>query len=478
MMANTLEEECARIEEMLSERLEAHDKNRMTAQERLEEICRGLEASIDELENRASNEIAEKSTAESERLQSILADLQMGGDGDDDGDTLKAVKRAKAELLVAQSYEFVNYNLEGDDEQTGKMMRAGGFGLHRNFNAFEDHDDFDYSPEPERKRARIARMDGDKDTFDLTSLCEVKTERKIVSEMIGGKKPTELVSSLTKKGDLSLSLTLFSEDEVDILKSANTPFGVEVKIWEKGREEGTSKTLTEKYTPGRDEAVCIKAALTTSTNYCLKARISCQEVSTQWSDEVELTPGFRECCAWKECLNYDHVYYVGIFEERKYSVDPMIATKMDRSDHWTVFTGSMPLPLNTVTSWSIRVLRSKRNDGSGIYVGVAPSDIDQNEDDNYEKYGWHFYCYSSMLCSGPPHNYNWPGKEYGPRKEYGKYVHTGDSVGVVMDTAKGELSFVLDGANLGVAYEGIPLDKPLVPCTILYHERDSVELVI
>ena len=57
-------------------------------------------------------------------------------------------------------------------------------------------------------------------------------------------------------------------------------------------------------------------------------------------------------------------------------------------------------------------------------------------------------------------------------------MHTGDSVGVVMDTAKGELSFVLKGVNLGVAYEGIPLDKPLVPCVLLYWSGDSVELDI
>ena len=55
-------------------------------------------------------------------------------------------------------------------------------------------------------------------------------------------------------------------------------------------------------------------------------------------------------------------------------------------------------------------------------------------------------------------------------------MHTGDNVGVVMDTTKGELSFVLDGVNLGVAYEGIPLDKPLVPCVLLCYKGDSVEL--
>ena len=47
-----------------------------------------------------------------------------------------------------------------------------------------------------------------------------------------------------------------------------------------------------------------------------------------------------------------------------------------------------------------------------------------------------------------------------------------------MDTTKGELSFVVDGANLGVAYDGIPLDKPLVPCDILRSEGSFVELII
>ena len=47
-----------------------------------------------------------------------------------------------------------------------------------------------------------------------------------------------------------------------------------------------------------------------------------------------------------------------------------------------------------------------------------------------------------------------------------------------MDTTKGELSFVVNGVNLDVAYEGIPLDKPLVPCVILWLPGDSVELII
>ena len=34
----------------------------------------------------------------------------------------------------------------------------------------------------------------------------------------------------------------------------------------------------------------------------------------------------------------------------------------------------------------------------------------------------------------------------------------------------------MNGVNLGVAFDGIPLDKPLVPCVVLKHQGDSVEL--
>ena len=47
-----------------------------------------------------------------------------------------------------------------------------------------------------------------------------------------------------------------------------------------------------------------------------------------------------------------------------------------------------------------------------------------------------------------------------------------------MDTTKGELSFVVGSVNLGVAFDGIQLDKPLVPCVILGCGDDSVELII
>ena len=301
---------------------------------------------------------------------------------------------------------------------------------------------------------------------------KVEKEASLKSIDFGERKLRSLISSFTEKGELSLSFAFFDEDEAEVLKDVDSHFEVEVKVWAKGHEEDTSRTLTGKLTLGSgDEPICLRSTFTASTTYCLKMRIVHQGMNTQWSDEAEFTtPEFKECCVWKECP-------VVVDKVMKYSVDernPRIASKTGQSIRYCTIIGNSPLPLNKVTSWSIKILKSEMNNGFRIYIGISPSDINLNERYNYEKCGWFFRCYDSALCSGPPHKYN--GKEYGPRNGNGEYVHTGDSVGVVMDTTKGELSFALNSVNLGVAFEGIPLDKPLVPCVIIGNKGDSVEL--
>lgn len=177
-------------------------------------------------------------------------------------------------------------------------------------------------------------------------------------------------------------------------------------------------------------------------------------------------------CVWKECPD-------SVSRDRRYSVverNPRVATKTGDNDEFCTAIGSTLIPANTVSSWTIKILKSKDNNGSRIYIGVAPFDIDQNDDYNVGKIGWFFYCYYPTLFSGPPHKY-W-GRTYGPRKREGEYVHSGDSVRVVMDTTKGELSFGVNETDYGVAYTGIPLDKPLVPCVAFRYKGDSVELIV
>ena len=98
--------------------------------------------------------------------------------------------------------------------------------------------------------------------FGIESFYELKTVKVVAPEVIAWMKPVSLSLSFTKKGDLSLSFVFFSKDEVKALKSTDSSFGVEAKVWEKDSEEGTSRTLAKEYNPVRDRAVCIRAALT------------------------------------------------------------------------------------------------------------------------------------------------------------------------------------------------------------------------
>ena len=219
-----------------------------------------------------------------------------------------------------------------------------------------------------------------------------------------------------------------------------------------------------------------RSGLLPGTDHTFRVRAVCSYGFSDWSETLyartEDAPDFS-LSTWKAMppvLSRDRRYELD-------GVDACVATKTGRSS-WTSVVGSAPLPPSSVVQWSINAksikYRSSRSSPGGLYVGVVQSDADTTIEIPYQE-GWYFYCYDSTLCSGPPHNYSH--KKYGPRKENGQYVKAGDSVGVIMDTEKGNMSFVMNEVNHGVAYEGIPLDKPLVPCALLYSKGDSVGLV-
>ena len=222
----------------------------------------------------------------------------------------KKIRKAKTELLVEQTYDVVERNPDDENEDEQKSRNS--------------------------------------------SLYELKTERNASFVILGERKPTNLIPSFTKKGELSLSFTFFNEDEVRVLKEFNLIFKAELKIWEKSHKEETSKTLTKELNLGSDEPICFRSTFTGSTAYCLRMRIVHQTKSAQWSDEAEFaTPEFK-FCVWKECPD-------NVDEKRKYSVDerkPRIARMT--GDDWCTIIGNTPLPLNKVTSWSIKIVKSKK----------------------------------------------------------------------------------------------------------------------
>lgn len=201
----------------------------------------------------------------------------------------------------------------------------------------------------------------------------------------------------------------------------------------------------------------------------VKGSSTVHAASATGTDTEEVLP--RWGCSWGVCSD------VAEGDDCAYSVDeknPSIATKTGSYGRCTI-TGDRYLPLEKLAAWWVKVVNSSRGNCNGIYVGVAPSIIEKNASENHKNCGWYFHCYDSTLWSGEPQSYR--GKKYGPREEEGQYMHSDDRIGVIVDTAKGNIAFTLYGMNLGVAYEGVPLDTPLVPCVILGYQGDSVEII-
>lgn len=181
---------------------------------------------------------------------------------------------------------------------------------------------------------------------------------------------------------------------------------------------------------------------------------------------------------WLECPSR-------VIDRRKYALDEendRIAVFVgggeqnpcDHTDYYCTVIADTPLAPAATTAWSVRLARTL-NSGFGVYVGVAPMDLDLNAvAPNCHHCGWYFYCYESTLFSGPPQRFRSHSYRHGDEK---KKLSQDDVVGVVMDTEKGSLAFSVNGQDYGTAFEGIPLDKPLVPTAVLFFEYDSVELV-
>lgn len=204
-----------------------------------------------------------------------------------------------------------------------------------------------------------------------------------------------------------------------------------------------------------------------------------------WSDPIKIETSsieFRQS-SWKVCPPESGNLQRYVLE----STNPKIARKTPFGD-WCTIIGNAPIPPKSVTSWGIKVIKSRNDNGRGMILGVAPIDIDQHFGDNSERCGWYFGCFGSGLWAGPSKNNKDPvrGKPYGIRKDLpGDYVKNDFVVKMILDTtgSNGKLSITITDdkdnvADLSEAFNNIALDKPLVPCALLYFEDDAVELIL
>ena len=423
----TVEEAAKEASQSLHERIASHDKCSAAVRADLAARIKSLKDSLDALEKRVSTDLQVAYDAENTRLSTLAtkidAAIASSSDSTSKDASLSAlVSEAHTELLVEQTYALTGCCCEVAE-------RPGG------------------------------------DRYAL------KVNKTIVDRWLRlEKRRADGLRLRAEAGRVVADFHFLTDAEQRVLEEEGVAQDIVYRVSAAPQEEGKKEGhVPVEFVLAKADRSFVACGLRAAEAYCVRVRAEYKGIVSRWSEAAQLIPEFVECCGWRACPEH-------VDEDRRYAVcatNPRVATK---TSYWNcTVVGDTPLPLGRVAEWGVRILRSRNNNGSGVCVGVAPADIDQNTDRNFEECGWYIDCYTSTLWSGLPQTL-W-NEEYGPRRGKGEYVREGSTVGVVVDTTKGELSFVGDGKNLGVAFRGIPLDKPLVPCVILFYKEDSIELV-
>ena len=150
------------------------------------------------------------------------------------------------------------------------------------------------------------------------------------------------------------------------------------------------------------------------------------------------------------------------------SENNLIATKNYGGDAYNCnILGDIILPKNKISKWKIKLIKFVKNFiGWGILIGVGPSNINQYEQDLYDK-TWTFICSNSSISI-----------KSGSSKEYkvNKRLKEGDIIEVILNNKNGELSFSVNEENYGVACK-VPLDIDLSPIVIIQEQGNSIKLL-
>ena len=121
------------------------------------------------------------------------------------------------------------------------------------------------------------------------------------------------------------------------------------------------------------------------------------------------------------------------------------------------------LDKNIECKWKIKILNSN---GKHMYIGIATSDFNINKS-TYTNCGWYLYIWNNTLVSGPPHNFkNIPTQ----------LKKINDEITVVMNMKERTLKYIIENEDI-IAFNNIPVDKPIFPAIFMYYENDSVEII-
>ena len=71
----------------------------------------------------------------------------------------------------------------------------------------------------------------------------------------------------------------------------------------------------------------------------------------------------------------------------------------------------------------------------------------------------------------------WPPFNYGGKTYHGSNIPVGSIIDVELDISKSTIKYFINGVDKAIAYEGIPLDKPLRFAIQIADQNYSIELL-
>ena len=199
------------------------------------------------------------------------------------------------------------------------------------------------------------------------------------------------------------------------------------------------------------------------------------EIKELKEENNNLKKYYEEIKEWKENKTKENEkdseeYKFKFKEGLNYSLNEnrTIATKNSGKNDWNCYIiGDKEIPINKISKFKIKLNEFKMKSGNlwDVLIGIGPNMIENKA--NFHRNCWSLICGNSDI--------------YDKEKRQISYskgtLKKGDIVEVIIDRIKGNLSFGVNGVNLGIGCQNIPNDIILFPCIGIYDILESVEIV-
>ena len=149
------------------------------------------------------------------------------------------------------------------------------------------------------------------------------------------------------------------------------------------------------------------------------------------------------------------------------SENGLTITKKGKDSWDCVILGDKEIPKNLVSNWKIKLknICDYKSNSWSILIGISPK---YDGSPNFHHKCWSFICGESTINIKNKVSRCVLDKER---------LKSGSIIEVILDRAKGYLSFIVNGKNCGIVDKEIPKDENLYPFVSIYDNDQIVELI-